>query len=80
MFTDPKVGTISEIVPPLTSNDNAAMNQLLAFINQVEAMMKPKLKGKKPPPKGKKSKLTPAEGQPLIDAATAIVDGILAGS
>ena len=49
-------------------NDIAAMNQLLAFINQVQAMMK-----------GKNPKLSIAKGQALIDAATTVVDQILAG-
>ena len=48
--------------------DIAAVNQLLAFINQVQALMN-----------GNKPKLTAAEGQPLIDAATAVVDQILGG-
>jgi len=43
------------------------MNKIMAFMNQVEAFMK-----------GKKPKLTAAQGQPLLDAANAIVDQILA--
>ena len=48
-------------------NDIAAMNQLLAFINQVQDFIS-------------SGTLTAAEGQPPIAVATAIVDGILAGS
>ena len=48
-------------------NDIAAMNQLLAFINQVQGFITSGV-------------LTSAEGQPLIDAATAIVDQIMAGA
>ena len=47
-------------------NDIAAMNLLLAFINQVQAFVNT-------------GRLTEFEGQPLIDAANAIVAQILAG-
>ena len=44
-----------------------AIRARLAFVNQVQAFVDERT-------------LTELEGQPLIDAATLIVDGILAGS
>ena len=46
-------------------NATAAINQLQAFINQVEAFINA-------------GTLSPAEGQPLIDAAQAIIDALTA--
>lgn len=46
--------------------DNAAINMLAAFINQVQALVN-------------SGRLTPAEGQELIDAAQAVIDDLTNG-
>ena len=49
-----------------SGNEIAAMNQLLAFVNQVNGFIAAQ-------------RLTPQQGQPLIDCAIAAIDQILAG-
>ncbi len=55
------IAKLDAALTPDKGNEIAAMNQLQAFINQVNAFINAGI-------------LSPAEGQPLIDAAQAAID------